>query len=125
MKKGAPFEWNELCRKAFMKIKEYLSHPLVLGAPIPRKPLILYIAAQENSLGTLCVQENGEGKDITRYYLSRTLVGAKLTYSPIEKICLSLIFPIQRLRHCMQAHAVQAVFKADPIMDITTEKRAS
>jgi len=98
-----------------MKIKEYLSHPPLLRAPIPHKRLILCIAAKEKSLGTLCVQENGEGKDITRYYLSRTLVGAKLTYSPIEKICLSLIFPIQRLRHCMQAYAVQVVSKADPI----------
>jgi len=85
----------------------------------------MYIAAEEKSLGILRAQENGEGKAVTLYYLTRTLVGAELTYSPIEKICLSLIFSIQRLRHCMQAHAVQAVFKADPIMDITTEKRAS
>ena len=77
----------------------YLSHPLVLGAAIPRKHLILYIAAKEKSLGTLCVQENGEAKEVTLYYLSRTLVGAELTNSPIEKLCLSLIFSITRLRH--------------------------
>jgi len=35
MKKGAPFEWDDSCRAAFKKIKEYLSHPPVLGAPIP------------------------------------------------------------------------------------------
>jgi len=55
MKKGAPFDWKESCHTAFKKIKVYLSHPPVLGAPIPRRPLILYIAAQEKSLGTLCV----------------------------------------------------------------------
>jgi len=50
IKKGVPFEWNESCRTVFEKIKEYLSHPPVLGAPIHGKPLILYIAAQEKSL---------------------------------------------------------------------------
>ena len=54
MKKGAPFEWDESCRATFEKIKKYLSNPPVLGAPIPGRPLILYIAAQENSLGALC-----------------------------------------------------------------------
>jgi len=67
MKKCALFEWNELCHTALKKIKEYLFHPSVLGAPNPRKPLMLYIAAQEKSLGTLCVQENAEGKEVTLY----------------------------------------------------------
>jgi len=45
MKKWAPFEWEESCRNAFKSIKKYLSTPPVLGAPVPGKPLILYIAA--------------------------------------------------------------------------------
>jgi len=101
IKKGAPFEWDKSCRVAFKKIKKYLSNPLVLGPLILGKPLILYIAAQEKSLGALCVQKNKEGKEIAIYYLSRTLVGAELKYSPIEKICLSFIFAIQKLRNYM------------------------
>ena len=57
----------------------------MLGAPIPHKTPIMYIVVEEKSLGTLCVQENGEGKEFTLYYLSRTLIGAELTYSPIRK----------------------------------------
>jgi len=87
----------------------------MLGAPILKRPLILYIVSQEKSLGALCVQKNEEGKEIALYYLSRTLVGAELKYSPIEKICLSLIFAIQKLRHYMQAYTVQVISKADPI----------
>ena len=114
MKKGASFEWDDSCRTTFKKIKEYLSHPPVLGAPIPGKPLRLYISAQEQSLGALCVQENEEGKEVALYYLSRTLVGAESKYSPIEKMCLSLIFVVQKLKHYMQAHTVQVISKADP-----------
>ena len=54
MKKGAQFKWDQSCQKAFDIIKKYLTNPSVLGAPILGKPLILYIAAQENSLGALC-----------------------------------------------------------------------
>ena len=103
------------CRTTFKKIKEYLFHPPVLGAPTPGKPFRLYIAAQEQSLGTLCVQENGEGKEVALYYLSCTLVGAELKYSPIKKMCLSLIFAVQKLKHYMQAYTVQVISKADPI----------
>ncbi|KAM1698837.1 hypothetical protein ACFXTH_029990 [Malus domestica] len=49
MKKDVPFVWDEACHNAFESIKKYLSSPLVLGAPVPGKPLILYITAQESS----------------------------------------------------------------------------
>ncbi|XP_074315668.1 uncharacterized protein LOC141651875 [Silene latifolia] len=101
--------------RKFLGIKKYLASAPVLGAPIPGKPLILYIAAQERSLGAMCAQEIEDRKERALYYLSRTLVGAELNYSPIEKICLALVFAIQKLRHYMQAHTIHVVSKADPI----------
>jgi len=92
-----------------------LSSPPALGAPIPGKPLILYIATQERSLGALCAQENEERKERASYYLSRMLVVAELHYSPVEKMCLALMFAVQKLRHYMQAHTVRVISKADPI----------
>jgi len=105
IKKGAPFEWDESYKNAFKSIKKYLSSPAVLAALIPSKPLTLYIAAQDRSLGALCAQENKQGKERALYYLNRTLVGTELHYSPIEKMCLALMFTVQ-LRHYMQAHMV-------------------
>ena len=98
-----------------LHIKKYLLNLPVLGAPIPGKPLILYIAAQEKSLGQLCTHENEKGKERALYYLSHTLVGAKLNYSSIEKMCLALMFAIQKLRHYMQAHILRVISKANPI----------
>ena len=76
-------------------------NPLVLGAPILGKPLVLYIAAQEKSLCDLMAQENEKGKERDLYYLSRTLNGTELNYSPIEKMCLTLFFAIDKLDHYM------------------------
>ena len=53
MRKDATFEWDEACRNAFESIKRYLLNPPVLGVPMPGKPLVLYIATQEQSLGAL------------------------------------------------------------------------
>ncbi|XP_049352684.1 uncharacterized protein LOC125817173 [Solanum verrucosum] len=65
MKKGASFNWDQTCSDAFKSIKSYLAKPPVLAAPIPGKPLILYIATQQRSEGALLAQENSEA----RWYL--------------------------------------------------------
>ena len=115
MKKDTPFIWDKSCSNAFQSIKTYLLRPPVLKAPTPGRPLILYIAAQEKSLGALLAQENDEGKENSLYYLSRTLNGAELNYSPIEKMCLALMFAVKKLRHYLQAHSVRLISRADPI----------
>ncbi|TYK02888.1 uncharacterized protein E5676_scaffold968G00270 [Cucumis melo var. makuwa] len=115
MRKGENFVWNEACQNDFDSIKKYLLNPLVLGALVPGEPLILYIAAQERSLGALLAQEKEKGKERALYYLSKTLVGAEVNYSSIEKMCLALFFAIDKLRHYMQAFTVHLVAKADPI----------
>ncbi|KAG9446524.1 hypothetical protein H6P81_012652 [Aristolochia fimbriata] len=115
LKKDTPFEWDESCRNAFNNIKAYLTKPPVLVAPIVDKPLLLYIAAQEKSVGALLAQCDENNKDRSLYYLSRTMVGAELNYSPIEKTCLALIFAIQKLRHYLLAHSTNLISRADPL----------
>ncbi|KAG9450485.1 hypothetical protein H6P81_010450 [Aristolochia fimbriata] len=115
LKKDTPFEWDDACRNAFNNIKAYLTKPPVLVAPIIDKPLLLYIAAQEKSVGALLAQCDEDNKERSLYYLSRTLVGAELNYTPIEKICLALIFAIQKLRHYLLAHSTNLISRADPL----------
>jgi len=121
MKKGAPFIWDEECQKCFDSIKRYLINPPVLAAPVKGRPLILYIAVQRASLGALLAQHNDEGKEVACYYLSRTMVGAECNYSPIEKLCLALIFALKKLRHYMLAHEIQLVARADPIRYVLSQ----
>nr|XP_027067484.1 uncharacterized protein LOC113693104 [Coffea arabica] len=115
MKKEVPFEWDESCRNAFTSIKAYLMNPPVLAAPIPGKSLILYISAQERSVGALLAQENNEGKENALYYLSRMMTSNELNYASIEKLCLTLIFVIQKLKHYFHAHTIRLISKSNPI----------
>lgn len=61
MKKGVPFEWDKKYQHAFESLKEYLKNPIVLAAPEKGRPLILYIAVMDNSLGALLEKKNDEG----------------------------------------------------------------
>ncbi|KAG9453450.1 hypothetical protein H6P81_006354 [Aristolochia fimbriata] len=115
LKKGTPFEWDDSCRNAFNNIKAYLTKPPVLVAPIVDKPLLLYIAAQEKSVGALLAQCDEDNKERSLYYRSRTLVGAELNYTPIEKTCLALVFAVQKLRHYLLTHSTKLISRADPL----------
>ena len=95
MKKDDPFHWDQSCQNSFESIKSYLLNSTVLGAPTPGKTLILYIASQERSLGALLDQENEANKEQALYYLSRTLIGDELNYTPVEKMCLALLYAIK------------------------------
>ncbi|KAI5313715.1 hypothetical protein L3X38_042891 [Prunus dulcis] len=53
MKKDVPFVWDQACQNALESIKQYMLNLPVLMGPIKGKPLILYIAALECSLGAL------------------------------------------------------------------------
>ena len=99
--------------------------PSVLKASTLGRLLILYIAAQEKSLGALLAQQNDEGKKNSLYYLSRTLNDVELNYCPIEKICLTLMFAVKKLRHYLQAHSVRLIFRADPIKYLMSKSMLS
>ena len=105
MKKDVFFEWDEAFSNAFNSIKIYLLNPPVLRAPIHGQPFVFYLAAQENK----------ERKENAFYYLSKTLNGAKLNYTPIEKTYLALMFTIKKRRHYLQSHSIRFISRADPI----------
>ena len=86
-------------QEAFEEIKQYLTHPPVLVAPVSRKPFLIYVRTTDHSLRALLAQNNDQGHEQAIYYLSRTMIGAEHRYNPIEKECLALIFIVQKVRH--------------------------
>lgn len=73
------------------------------------------------SLCALLAETNDEGKEVSLYYLSRTLLGAECNYPDIEKICLALVFAAQKLRHYMLEHTIHLVSRADPLWHILSK----
>ncbi|XP_019157968.1 PREDICTED: uncharacterized protein LOC109154689 [Ipomoea nil] len=107
-------------QETFMSLKAYM--PPVLTALIHGRPLILYISAQDSSVGSLLAQENEKGKENALYYLSRMMTPNELKYSPIEKLCLALVFAIKKLKHYFEAHTIRLVSKANPVKYVMAKK---
>lgn len=113
MKKGVDFVQYQACDDAFKDIKQYLANSIVLAAPLPGKPFILYARALNHSLGALLAQNNDEGKEIALYYFSRMLVGVEHNYLPMEKECLALT--VDKLQHYILSNAVYLVLQINPL----------
>ncbi|KAG8480517.1 hypothetical protein CXB51_024611 [Gossypium anomalum] len=78
LRKHNPGVWDEECQKTFDKVKHYLSNAPVLMPPCPDKPLILYLAVFENSMGCVLGQHDETGrKEKAIYYLTRNLLNVK------------------------------------------------
>ena len=91
LRKNQPVEWNEECHKDFEKIKEYLTSLPVLKPPRQGKPLILYLALEENIIGEMLAQEGPEGVQHAVYYLSKKFLPYEEKYNLVEKTCLIMI----------------------------------
>jgi hypothetical protein len=118
MKKGVPFIWSMVCQQAFEKIQQIMTKLPTVCAPVPGRPLRLYLASNSEAIGGLVAQEDEEGTERPIYYVSRALKDAETRYSGAEPACLALIYASQRLRHYFLAHKIQLITKSHPIRSL-------
>ncbi|XP_052878862.1 uncharacterized protein LOC128285404 [Gossypium arboreum] len=101
LKKHNPGEWDDECQKAFYKVKEYLSSPLVLSPPSSNRPLILYLTVFSNSMGCVLGQhDESRRKEKAIYYLTRRLRQYMLYHTTW------LISKLDPLKYMMESNAL-------------------
>ena len=103
LRKNQSIEWKKECRKAFDRIKEYLTSPPILKLSRQGKPLILYLDLDENAIGAMLVQEGPEVIEHAVYYLSKKYLHYKEKYNLVEKMCLIMIWATRKPRHYIQS----------------------
>ena len=94
--------------KDIYQVRQFWGHPYLAN--------LSYFTLRSRAFtwGPVCSRKlQREGRAL--YYLIRTLVGPELNCSPIEKMCLPLMFAVQKLRHCKHVHTMYVISKADPI----------
>uniref|UniRef100_A0A2N9GQ00 Integrase catalytic domain-containing protein n=1 Tax=Fagus sylvatica TaxID=28930 RepID=A0A2N9GQ00_FAGSY len=98
MKKGVPFVWSTACQQAFEKIQVIMTKLPTVCAPVPGRPLRLYLASNNEAIGGLVAQEDENGTEKPIYYVSRALRDAETRYSGAERACLALIYASQPIK---------------------------
>ena len=116
LRKNNPCEWDDACQETLDKIKQYLSNAPVLVAPVPERPLILYLTVFENSMGCVLGQHDDTGKkERAIYYLSKKFTECEVRYPFIQKLCCALVWVTRRLRQYMLYHTTWLISKLDPL----------
>uniref|UniRef100_A0A2N9J1X6 RNA-directed DNA polymerase n=1 Tax=Fagus sylvatica TaxID=28930 RepID=A0A2N9J1X6_FAGSY len=118
MKRGVPFVWSTACQQAFEKIQLIMTKLPTVCAPVPGRPLRLYLASNNEAIGGLVAQEDEDGTEKPIYYVNCALRDAETRYSGAERVCLALIYASQRLRHYFLAHKIQLMTKSHPIRSL-------
>ena len=91
LKKDQTNRWNNNYQAAFDRIIEYLLEPLILSPPVEGRPLIMYLAVLENSMGCVLGQHDESGrKEYAIYYLRKKFTDCEIRYSLLEKTCSAL-----------------------------------
>ncbi|RDX61184.1 Retrovirus-related Pol polyprotein from transposon gypsy, partial [Mucuna pruriens] len=90
---------TETEEESFEKVKQYLETPPVLVPAIPRKPLILFLAVLEESMGCVLGQQDASRKkEQAIYYLSKKFIDCEQRYPTLEQTCYALVWMVKRLR---------------------------
>ena len=65
---------------------------LTVQASIHKKKLLFYFATNSYAIGTLIVQEDGDGVEQLVYYISRALKDTETRYLRVERACLAIVY---------------------------------
>ena len=80
-----------------------MAEPPILGAPIDKEPLLLYVAANSRAISVAIVVERKEaGKEypVQRpvYYISEVLIKSKQRYSHWQKLVYGVFMASRKLK---------------------------
>nr|GEW21000.1 reverse transcriptase domain-containing protein [Tanacetum cinerariifolium] len=95
--KKSDFHWMSEAKQAFKQLKQHLSELPLLVAPKPKEELIVYLSASYRAISAVLMTERGTVQ-MPVYFVSHLLQGPELSYTPMEKLVLSLVFAAKRLR---------------------------
>ena len=105
MNKWKGFEWTEECAQAFQQLKEYLSHLPIMSSPEIYEVLFAYIAVAPHAMSLVLIWVDS-GRQWPVYYVSKSLHKAEISYLPLEKAILVVVYGTRKLPHYFQAHTV-------------------
>ncbi|GJV72965.1 reverse transcriptase domain-containing protein [Tanacetum coccineum] len=80
--KKSDFQWTPEAEEAFKQMKKLIAELPTLTAPREHEELIIYLAAAKEAISAVLMTDR-EGRQIPVYFVSRTLRGPEVNYTPM------------------------------------------
>ena len=123
LKKVKDFICTDEIQKAFKDLKRYMAEPSLLAKPNAEEVLYLYLSISDKAISAVQVNEEEKIQKHV-YYVSKTLYGAELNCSSIEKFALTMITTSRKSRPYFHAHKIE-VLTDQPLRNIMHIPKAS
>ena len=127
MKKSDHFTWTPQADSAFHELKKMLSSAPILASPLPKEPMLLYIAATNRVVSLVVVVEREEKGVLVQRpvcYLIEVLSSSKQNYSHYQRMVYGVYMAAKKLKHYFQEH-LMTVVSDSPVSDILNNQDAS
>jgi hypothetical protein len=116
MKKSDHFTWTPEAQEALDSLKNMLKSPLILTAPTPEEPMLLYISTTTQVVSAALVVEREEPRRSQKvqrpvYFVSEVLSDSKTCYSQMQKLVYTILMTKRKLRHYFDTHPITVVSK--------------
>ena len=85
VKQSVQFNWTNVEKNAFSKIKTAVAHAPSLKSLDFEKDFILYTFASDDSLAAVLTQKEDGGEELPISFMSTSLQGAELNYPAVDK----------------------------------------
>jgi hypothetical protein len=115
MKKADTFVWTLQADAAFKDLKRILATAPILASPMPKEPMLIYIATTNILVSAVVVvKREEEGKIVQRlvYCQSGVLSTSKQNYPHYQKMTYGVYMAAKKLKHYFQEHPIKVVAKA-------------
>ena len=75
----------------------------------PGEDLFMYLSVSNHVVSVVLLKDRGVQKPV--YYITKTLVDAKMRYLPLEKLVLALVHSTKKLPYYFQAHIIYVLIE--------------
>ncbi|GJT71450.1 DNA-directed DNA polymerase [Tanacetum coccineum] len=114
LQKDVAFEFDDDCKIAFDKLKEFLTSSSIIQPPDWNLPFEIMSDASNYAVGAVLGQRVGKSAHVI-YYASRTLDSAQCNYSTTKKELLAIAFALEKFRSYLLDHLSRVMIKEEPL----------
>jgi hypothetical protein len=125
LKKNSKWNWNEICDRAYSKVKQMIAADTCLIHFDPSLPILLATDAGPSGIGCVLSHRLVNGDERPICFSSRTLTKAEQNYSQLDREGLSIVWSVKKMSDYLMGRHFTLITDNRPIAAILAPDKAT